>query len=212
MAEFNLIPREYHDRRMRRRTLIVKSTAVFVVLAAFFSAVQLAEQQVVKLEQEAHALREKKAVSAYEQRQISQLRKYEAELNGQVLLLNSLGQGAPVAELVRTIEQAVQPVEVSFSSWHFRRGGIEVAEEKEARPPSYYAVGKKLEEFPETWRSLTLMTVNGSAKDHAALSKFVQNLFRHPDVDDVRVQRSTQSTVGVQFNLAIVVKTEVASS
>ena len=56
------------------------------------------------------------------------------------------------------------------------------------------------------------MTIHGEAKDHAALSTFVQRLFRQKDIEDVRIQRSAQSDRGVEFQLAVVLVTQAGEA
>ena len=111
-------------------------------------------------------------------------------------------------DLVGAIESARTNDDVRFESWHFRRAGILTEDEPEARPPSYFVVADRPEDFPKSWESMTHMTIHGEAKDHSALSLFVQRLFAQPNIDDVRIQRSSQTLTGVAFHLAVVVRTQ----
>ena len=207
MDSFNLIPNEYRAAQAKARAVIKWSSAAVSILVITAVTLVVANNYVSDLETDADALRMKKAVSAREQARLTELRKQKQGLESQVLLLDSLRSGAPVDELIQTVERAVKDTRVRFVSWQFRRAGIVVADDAEVRAPSYFVLAKDAAEFPREWHALTHMTIHGHAGDHAALSEFVQRLYEHPTVDDVKVQRSIQENDGVRFNLAVIVKT-----
>ena len=61
----------------------------------------------------------------------------------------------------------------------------------------------------ETWKIETQMTIQGQSMDHSALSEFVLNLTRQPEIENVRVVNTQLSEVNniklVNFSLEIVV-------
>ena len=65
-------------------------------------------------------------------------------------------------------------------------------------------------------RVQTNMTIRGQARDHSALSGFVQRLFAQPEIDDVRIRRtsliSDDRAEAVDFELAIVLNTEASGA
>ena len=135
MDSFNLIPNEYREAQTKRRTLINLGIACCALLAVCSITLSAAEGFVVEMEDEADQLRLKKAVSTREQARMTELTKQRKTLEGQSLLLDSLRSGAPVSQLIQTIEQAVTATEVRFVSWHFRRSGIVVKDDRKyARP------------------------------------------------------------------------------
>jgi predicted transcriptional regulator len=212
MDEFNLIPNEYHESRKKLNVVRLLSSAT-IALSCLFAVLLVSAASIVdNQEVEADELRERKALSMQQQERLKELTARKDQLQGQVLLLESLRSGASVTELLHTVESAVAQTDVWFIRWQFRRAGIQVEDDPEVRAPSYFVIAKKPSEFPRRWSNMTHMTIQGEAKDHSALSEFVQRLFQHPTVDDVRVQRSTKETQGISFSLAVVVKTEGMTS
>ena len=208
MSEFNLVPQEFFLREKKRTAIWIAGAVISVVLALVMLSFVFVEAFVAAQEGEVAELREQKALSMAERDRLAFLQRRKETLQADKLLLSSLRAGSTMPELVQAIEAARPDEEVRFESWHFRRAGIRTDAESEARPPSYYFVAAQPNQFPKVWDSLTHMTINGEAKDHAALSRFVQRLFGQPNIDDVRIQRSSQSASGVAFILAVVVRSK----
>ena len=57
------------------------------------------------------------------------------------------------------------------------------------------------------------MTIRGQARDHQALSRFVRSLFEQPDINDVNVQKTSQSDYAdrrvVDFSLTVVLNSAI---
>ena len=208
MSEFNLVPQEFFLREKKRSAIGISLLVLGVTTALVFVSFVFVETFVIAQEGEVTELREQKALSMQQRDRLSFLQRRKEELRADKLLLSSLRSGATMPDLVQAIEAARPDEDVRFESWHFRRAGIATEAEPEARPPSYYFVAAQPDRFPKVWESMTHMTINGEAKDHAALSRFVQRLFGQPNIDDVRIQRSSQSESGVTFILAVVVRSK----
>ena len=212
MSEFNLVPQEFYARESKRRALWMSGGVVGAVLALMIVGYVFVGTYVAAQETEVAELRQQKAISMQQRERLKELQERKETLQGDLLLLSSLRSGVTMPELVRSIETARTTEDVRFTSWHFRRQGIRTESDKEPMPPSYFFSSDKPGDFPKYWESMTHMSIQGEAKDHAALSGFVQSLFGHPIIDDVRIQRSTQSATGVSFHLAVVVRTEEGQS
>ena len=106
MDSFNLIPNEYRQAQVKRRTAIKLVILCSALLALTSMSLSFAERMVQADEQEADELRMKKAVSTREQARMTELTKQKKALEGQALLLSSLRSGAPVTELIQTIDKA----------------------------------------------------------------------------------------------------------
>jgi len=206
MTDFNLIPNEYTAAvRLRRTTRMALGACVtsLLILGLLLAAFQ---HYVGQREAELHTLQQQHAMSIQQQQRMAALVTRRDSLNGQALLLNSLRAGRPFGEIANTVESALEDTEVWLTSWVFRRQGILVEDEPLPHQPSYFVVAKDPKDFPKSWEHLTHMTIQGEAKDHAALSSFVQGLFAQSNVDDVRVQHSERRDASVRFTLAVVVK------
>jgi len=207
MSEFNLIPEEYFAGLRKRRLMLLGMGAAIAVVILLGGSIGAANWVLAERESELQLLREQKALSVQQQAQLTDLQMQKTRLESDLRLLSSLQSGAPVTKIIEAVETAAGQSGVHFESWSFMRSGIRAGEDKEAKPPSYYALAMAEQGFPASWESLAHMALEGRAKDHATLSAFVQKLFEQPDIEDVRIQRSSQSESGIEFHLAIVVAT-----
>ncbi len=212
MGEFNLVPEEFTQRENKRSALKVGGTVIGGVVGLCLAAFVFTETLVAAQEVEVGQLREHQAISMQQRDKLTNLQRQKEKLQTDMLLLSSLRSGTTMPQLVQAIEAAIPDGDVRFESWLFRRAGIRTEDEPEARPPSYFFIKADGGAFPKAWESMTHMTIQGEAKDHSALSRFVQRLFSQPNIDDVRIQRSSQSESGVSFHLAVVVRSEEGES
>ncbi len=206
MSEFNLVPEEFRAREKKRGALTMTGIALGAVLVLSGAAYLVVASLLDSRGEEVQTLRQQKALSMQQQTKLSELQRRKEKLQTDMRLLSSLRSGATMPELVAAIEQALPGDEVRFENWQFRRAGIRTEDEPEARPPSYFFITSEEKDFPKVWESMTHMTIQGVAKDHGALSRFVQRLFQQPNIDDVRIQRSEQGVHGVTFHVAVVVR------
>jgi len=211
MSEFNLIPEEYHRGVRQRRLMLIGISAVVAVLVLCLGSIGGAYYLLDQREAELIVLRQQKALSLQEQDRLTYLQGQKQKLESDLRLLSSLQSPVAVADVVLAVENAARPAGVHFQSWAFRRAGIRTADDPEVRPPSYYVLSED-KTFPASWESLTHVTIFGEARDHAALSIFVQSLFEQHDIEDVRIQRSARNEHGVEFQLAVVMATKVGEA
>ncbi|MEM7280581.1 MAG: PilN domain-containing protein [Pseudomonadota bacterium] len=215
MTDFNLIPNEYLVRRRRSRYvrlyafLLAGSLVLNGVTFGYFTQLEAMTKNQVEV------LQTKQAATAQQRSQLSVLdarrNNYESELK----ILAGLRSGGAAKTMFTTIDRALPDKDVWFLDWQFRRAGVLVTSTQEAVNTGYFIVvpdkGTQTEDQP--WRVQTHMTIKGQAKDHVALSTFVRNLFAQPEIEDVRVRRTTlrsgQSSKNVEFDLAIVLNTEI---
>jgi hypothetical protein len=217
MADFNLIPASYEARLARlAMTRFAGAVCVIALVAGVLAYVSLV-RWATTLNDEVAQLQAKQAVSSQQRNTITQLLASKKDLDQQWYLLENLRSGMPAKQLMESVQAALRENEVWFEEWRLRRAGIETQPEPTANQPGYFIIVKK-SGTSEDWRSLTHMTVTGQAVDHSKLSEFAQRLLEHPDIEDVRVQRTAQSfdrdrnPVSVKFDLAIVLSTEGAQS
>lgn len=211
MSEFNLIPEEYHQAVRQRRAMLIGISVAVAVVVLCTGSISTAYYLLHQREAELIVLRQQKALSVQQQDRLAYLQGQKLKLESDLRLLSSLQSPVAMADVVVAVENAARPANVHFQSWAFRRAGIRTADDSEVRPPSYYALSEE-KSFPASWESLTHVTIFGEARDHAALSVFVQSLFEQQDIEDVRIQRSARNEQGVEFQLAVVMATKVGEA
>ncbi|MDH3716188.1 MAG: hypothetical protein OET44_20345 [Gammaproteobacteria bacterium] len=212
MAEFDLIPSDYRSGLVRRRWLqlfLAALAAMVVLTGGAAAALEYVAREVVseidKLQAEQQSNREVAE-------KLGNLRKQKEQFFYQLSLLDGLRGGTPAERMFVAVDRALTDDTVWFQSWDFKRAGSSV---KPAETPTtntgYFIVVPKSNEAKtqQVWRIETHMTIKGKAGDHAALSRFIANLFAQPEIDDVKVLRTsmyrTAQMHAVDFDLAIVV-------
>lgn len=212
MADFDLIPGDYRTRLVRRRWLKLFAAALSSLMlmtggatAALSYAARDAAAEIDRLQAE-HQSNRRVA------EKLAALRRQKAQFVYQLSLLDGLRGGTPAERMFDAIDRALADDSVWFQSWEFKRAGSSVqADEPAATNTGYFIVVPKDSEQTrqQVWRVETHMTIKGRAGDHAALSTFIANLFTQPEIDDVKVLRTSLYRNGqvqaVEFDLAIVV-------
>lgn len=214
MSEIDLIPSQY-----RQLLLMRKYWHHFFIAALCLSLVALLiylilSLQLRELSNELRDLQREKAVSTLQSEDLVRLTAEKEDLNRQWQLLNGLRGGTSAQDMFHAIDQALQGEEVWFQRWDFNRAGTVVSEKNSAVSSGYFIVlpqndGNKT---PQTWQIKTHMTISGEAKDHAALSQFIQRLFGHEKIIDVKVQSTSRRQYDkvqvVQFELVVLVNNQ----
>ena len=212
MAEFDLIPGDYRSGLVRRRwlQLFLAALASMVVLSGgAAAALDYAAREVIA---EIDMLQAEQQSNREVAQKLGNLRKQKAQFFYQLSLLDGLRGGTPAERMFVAIDRALTDDTVWFQHWDFKRAGSSVKpSETPATNTGYFIVVPKSNETKaqQVWRIETHMTIKGRAGDHAALSKFVANLFSQPEIYDVKVLRTSTyrnaQLRAVDFDLAIVV-------
>ena len=215
MADFNLVPASYQQRLLRWRLQRMAAVAVGVLVLLSVGAYAALAQWSNNLADEVARLQQEQAVSARQSSLIAELNARKLELDQQWHLLESLRSGMPAKEMMEAVQSALRGNEVWFLDWRLRRAGIVTEKETAPNQPGYFIIVKQPGD-DEDWRAATHMTIAGQAWDHSKLSDFAQRLLQHPQIQDVRVQRTSQ-TIGrdrqaaaVNFDLAVVFRSSRA--
>ena len=216
MSDIDLIPQAYRTWRWQSRWL--KRTAFLLaglagVLMLGSSALGVAT---ANAKSRVEALQRIQTVTARQRETMEQLGNEKAELERQFRVLSGLRSGAAAGDMFVTIDRALTSGDVWFLDWQFQRAGVMVGEEVRTVNSGYFIVvpdgADRL--AANDLRVQTHMTIRGQSRDHSALSGFVRRLFVQPEIDDVRILRTSlipgsQANV-VDFELAVVLNTEVS--
>jgi hypothetical protein len=216
MRDIDLIPQAYRTRRWQVRWMIntsylIAGLAGILVLTWAVLGVAIADAKVEL------ALLEKQLSYTTQQRaDIERMGAEKIELERQYRLLSNLRSGAAAGDMFVTIDQALTGDDVWFRNWKFERAGIMVGEGVETTNTGYFIVvpegASRL--APDELRIQTEMEIRGQAIDHSALSSFVRRLFIQPEIDDIRIRRTSlidrNRADTVDFELAVVLNTDVS--
>ncbi len=215
MRDIDLIPASYRKQQAHKRQLIragsVLGTVVLVCVGGRLGLAYLTEQ----INTEIDTLQVQQTMTTQQRDQLAALQAQRKDSAQQLRLLQGLRSGTAAENLFRIIDRVLIPNEVWFQIWEFRRAGVVQGGGSKAQP-GYFVITTDNASVSEPWHVETHMKIAGQARDHVALSEFVQRLVQHPAIRDVRVRntalrRFTLETV-VDFDLAIVIDSEIADS
>lgn len=215
MRDIDLIPADYRRARWFRtwsKQLIVSTAILAALCLAVFVGLSL---RVSQLREEAALLEQQRAVTDQQREDLEVLNRQRTALDQQLSLLGSLRSGAPAQSIFVAIDEALADAEVWFVNWQFRRASVMVPESQATGVETGYFIvvpESAAREGEQAWMVETHMTITGQARDHEALSRFVNGLYAQPAVVNVSVQRTELSKLAtrdvVQFDLAVVLNSE----
>ncbi len=214
MSSIDLIPADYRERVQRtgRVRQVVWIVAGLVLLLALASVVLAGKTR--ELKQQTDQLRSRHALTALQREQLDLLNTRLADLNEEWFLLRGLRSGAAAEDLFLIVDRALPDNDVWFERWSFQRAGVIVAEAPRTVETGYFIVvaQESPQEGKPDWHVKTHMNIQGQARDHAALSRFVRGLYEQSEIQTVKLNRTrvreyANATV-VDFELAVVLHNE----
>ena len=215
MPDMDLIPADYRHERWMHRWLRGLGAAIVAVLVASLAAWGGLNLRLTRVNAEVAGLEQQRAVTEQQRLELESLTQQQVSLKRQLTVLSSLRSGGPAREVFLTIDRAMADADVWFIDWQFRRAGVMVPEDQAAGVQTgYFIVAPDSQPRPRdnSWLVQTHMTITGQARDHQALSQFVQGLYAQQAVVEVSVQRTELQTIAagevVQFDLAVVLNSE----
>ena len=211
-AEIDLVPLDYRLHHAKLR--IVKRYALIVVPLVVIGALAYGalRYHTWNIEREVETLQQRTLISGQQRDQITNLRKIAGDFQRQLAMLGRLRSGGQALDMFTTIDRAIPAGDVWFRTWTFRRAGFVIGGDKEGVNRGYFVVipANSDTENSEPWQIETHMDIKGQARDHSALSTFVQRLFDQPQIQDVRVvntsRRKVENVSVIDFDLRIVVR------
>jgi len=215
MADLDLIPQDYRD-WLDQRAMLRRYAAVFLVLNVIILVssgvlMQFSQGAIQRIQE----LQAQSAITDQQQTQLGQLRDQQTEYERRWSLLRGLRAGAAIEDIFRIIDEALVNDDLWFVDWHFRRAGVVVGGQTRDVETGYFVMVQEDGQVNNDvdWQVETLMTVNGQARDHQALSTFVRALFEQPDIKDVSVRKTSRTNYAsgrvVDFELGIVLNSAV---
>ena len=215
MVELDLIPQDYrkwlNQRAMLRQYAILFVALNVVVLASSGVLAQLSKSAARTVQD----LQSQSAITEQQQVQLEQLRAQQSEYERRWSLLRGLRAGAAVEDIFLIIDRALSNNDLWFVDWSFRRAGVVVDGETRDVETGYFLIVLEDGNYSNDseWQVETHMNVNGQARDHEALSRFVRALFEQPSIKDVSVEKTSLTDYAngrvVEFELTIVLNSAI---
>lgn len=214
MHDIDLIPQEYHQKRLMTGWLKAAGLALLVLSTLIIGSFAWLKIASTGLQQQIEQLQSQKAITSSHRAQLEKLNQQKKDLDQQLKLLAGLRSGAAAEQMFITIDRALPQNNVWITGWRFRRAGTPVEEVDKSVSTGYFIVipqtsANNKPSTQETWKIETQMMIRGQSMDHAALSEFVLNLTRQSEIDDVRVVSTQLAEINriklVNFNLEIIV-------
>jgi hypothetical protein len=215
VSDIDLIPQEYRTRRwqlrwLKRFGLILGGLVGALALSAGALGIATA-----KANARVEALQQRQTLTAQQRADVERLTVEKAELERQLRMLSGLRSGAAAGDMFVTVDRALTGDDIWFLDWSFTRAGVVVGEEVRTVHTGYFIVVPDGAPQPaaDELRVQTHMTIQGQARDHSALSGFVGRLFAQPEIDDVRIRKTSlvqsDRSNAVDFELAVILNTQV---
>ncbi len=211
MNEIDLFPDDLRKRLLFLRWFRLTGYGILILTLLMVAAFVSLREASAKIDQQIQYFQSQREISNANRRQLEQLNQQKKNLKQQLDLLSGLRSGASAEQMFVMIDRSLPGPDVWLTSWKFRRAGTPVEASRQAVNTGYFIVlpADNQASKEETWKIETHMNIQGQALDHVAVSKFVLNLTRQPEIEDVRIVRSSQTEVNrtkvVDFSLDIVV-------
>lgn len=211
MNEIDLIPEEYRIKRLFISWLKRAGVTLGLIVAIILTVFVVLKQANDKLSDHIQSLKVQRAIATENGQQLKLFSDQRTGLKQQLNLLAGLRSGSSAEQMFITMDNALPGPQVWLTKWQFRRAGNRVEADVETVNTGYFIVvpSGKGNKKQEAWKIDTKMEVHGQALDHIAMSEFVANLTRQPEIENVRIvstrlNQSRQKKL-VDFSLEIVV-------
>ncbi len=214
MAELDLIPQDYRQlQRLRQEIKLYAIIYIILVVAIVVGKVEM-DRHINELGKTVSNFEQKKLIMQQQQQRLSDLQKKKSRIEGHTKVLRSLRDGPAAEQMFLVIDRALVNG-TWFKKWSFRHDGeLSYVKKTEEINTGYFIIVKD-DANPnrdQAWRLNTHMEISGQAVNHTVLAGLVNNLVTSPEIDDVKVLKTSLNNhiVGevVNFDLAITVNNQ----
>jgi hypothetical protein len=212
MNEIDLFPDDLRQRLLFTRWFKLAAISIVLISLAIGGGFILLREVSAQVDEEIRQFQNQREISNANRQQLKQLDQQKQDFQQQLNLLSGLRSGASAEQMFVMIDRALPGPEVWLTNWKFRRAGTQVKATLETVNTGYFIVipaGSSTRQ-EETWKIETHMNIQGQALDHSAISEFVLNLTRQPEIENVRIVNTrlgqpVNETKLVDFSLDIIV-------
>ena len=189
MNDIDLFPDDLRQRLLLTRWFRLAAISIVLLSLAIGGGFILLREVNAQVGEEIRQFQNQREISNANRQQLKQLDQQKQDLQQQLNLLSGLRSGASAEQMFVMIDRALPGPEVWLTNWKFRRAGTQVKATPETVSTGYFIVipaGSSTRQ-EETWKIETHMNIQGQARDHSAISEFVLNLTRQPEIENVRI-------------------------
>ncbi len=189
MNEIDLFPDDLRQRLLLTRWFKLAAISIVLLSLVIGGGFILLREVNAQVDEEIRQFQNQREISNANRQQLKQLDQQKQDLQQQLNLLGGLRSGASAEQMFVMIDRALPGPEVWLTNWKFRRAGTQVKATPETVSTGYFIVipaGSSTRQ-EETWKIETHMNIQGQARDHSAISEFVLNLTRQPEIENVRI-------------------------
>lgn len=189
MNEIDLFPDDLRQQLLLTRWFKLAAIIIVLLSLAIGGGFILLREVNAQVDEEIRQFQNQREISNANRQQLKQLDQQKQDLQQQLNLLSGLRSGASAEQMFVMIDRALPGPEVWLTNWKFRRAGTQVKATPETVSTGYFIVipaGSSARQ-EETWKIETHMNIQGQARDHSAISEFVLNLTRQPEIENVRI-------------------------
>lgn len=213
MADLDLVPVRYHERRRARTWFFRMVCGYGLVFLCLIGTQIFLKRAIADSDREIAALQTEQARIQIETAEKAALESDVQRLEQHLEVLDGLRGGISSKTMFEVVDAALDE-RVWFRRWDFRRAGQIVEDEARGVETGYFIVLPKEspDDPPRSWRLETHMEIVAEAENHSALSRFVRRLAQRPEIETARILNTQTRADGagarVDFELAIVVRTQ----
>ena len=193
MSDIDLIPADYRRRLERLGLIKAHALALGVLVVCWAVASTGLGYARSQLKTQVDRLQQAKAITETQRADLERLHAEQARLSEQSNLQAGLSGGIAAQHLFLVVDRALRDEEVWFTRWTFQRSGKPIDKPAESASAGYILMMPKGDGKADAkaWRIDTQMTIQGQARDHAALSGFVGRLIAQPEVETAQLLNAT---------------------
>ncbi len=205
--ELDLIPADYREFTFRIYLAKLSAICAAIFMLVVFICYLGTWQYYQHLNTNIGELEEEQAFTAKEKEKIARLEDKYRILTQHLRLLDALSGHFSTHDIFTVIERGLSGTDVWFEQWKFERIREDVTHNKQADGYILDMPADEINPRDSRWQLASSMSVMGKAKDHQTLSLFVTQLIAQPEIESVKVKRTSTSRVGnrdlVTFHLSI---------
>ncbi len=212
--ELDLIPESYRERLMIRRWCHLFLISLVLLIVLIIIAKVTVSMQTSRFKTQISTLQKDKVFNIQQQQNYNELVRLETRLQKKLEILDGLRGGPAVQQILLAIDRVMNG-NVWFTRWSFYRAGELTEVKPQAVQTGYFIIipqdtaGNSTQ---QAWKLNTHMKIVGQARNHTRLSAFVADLLKQPEINDVKVIKSTLRSYTehqvVDFNIVVTINNQ----